>query len=129
MGGMGGGLDKDDDDGPAAKRARTEDSLVPEGDWARRFGGPIKFQVAVPHVSDKPEWRLMGQTLTLTLPLTDPVSVVKAKVHEETGLPPGKQKLARDGLFFKDSQSLSYYNVGPGTVIQLQLKERGGRKK
>ncbi|XP_064080523.1 splicing factor 3A subunit 1-like [Macrobrachium nipponense] len=128
---MGGvvGVDKDDDEGPAAKRARTEDTLVPEEDWARRFPGPVKFQVAVPQVSDKPEWRLMGQTLSLTLPVTDPVSVVKAKLHEETGLPPGKQKLARDGLFFKDSQSLSYYNVGPGTVIQLQLKERGGRKK
>ncbi|KAK4319739.1 hypothetical protein Pmani_009394 [Petrolisthes manimaculis] len=127
MGGMGG--DKDDDDGPAAKRARTEETLVPEMDWARRFNGPVKFQVIVPVVADKPEWRLSGQTLTLSLPLTDPVSVVKAKVHDQTGLPPGKQKLARDGLFFKDSQSLAYYNVGHGTVIQLQLKERGGRKK
>ncbi|XP_064102664.1 splicing factor 3A subunit 1-like [Macrobrachium nipponense] len=51
------------------------------------------------------------------LPVTDPVSVVKAKPHEEIGLPPGKHKLARDGLFFKDSQSLTYYNVGSGTVI------------
>ena len=32
---------------------------------------------------DKPEFRLQGQTLSLTLPLTDPVSVVKAKLHEE----------------------------------------------
>ncbi|KAG7167454.1 splicing factor 3A subunit 1-like [Homarus americanus] len=129
MGGMGGGPDKDDDEGPAAKRARTEETLVLEVEWARRFNGPVKFQVAVPVVADKPEWRLAGQTLTLTLPLTDPVSVVKAKVHDETGLPPGKQKLARDGLFFKDSQSLAYYNVGHGTTLQLQLKERGGRKK
>lgn len=128
MGNMGAG-DKDEDEGPAAKRARTEETLVPEAEWTRRFSGPVKFQVAVPVVTDKPEWRLSGQTLTLTLPLTDPVSVVKAKVHDETGLPPGKQKLARDGLFFKDSQSLAYYNVGHGTVIQLQLKERGGRKK
>nr|XP_027216337.1 splicing factor 3A subunit 1-like [Penaeus vannamei] len=129
MGGMGGGPEKDDDEGPSAKRARTEESLVPEGEWARRFPGPVKFQVAVPVVADKPEWRLDGQTLTLSLPLTDPVSVVKAKLHDMIGLPPGKQKLARDGLFFKDSQSLAFYNVGHGTVIQLQLKERGGRKK
>jgi len=33
------------------------------------------------------------------------------------------------GLFFKDSNSLAYYNIMPGTVINLQLKERGGRKK
>ncbi|XP_071528382.1 splicing factor 3A subunit 1 [Panulirus ornatus] len=129
MGAVGSGPEKDDDEGPAAKRARTEETLVPEAEWTRRFSGPVKFQVAVPVVADKPEWRLAGQTLSLTLPLTDPVSVVKAKIHDETGLPPGKQKLARDGLFFKDSQSLAFYNVGHGTVIQLQLKERGGRKK
>lgn len=33
------------------------------------------------------------------------------------------------GMFFKDSNSLAYYNMMPGTVISLQLKERGGRKK
>jgi len=33
------------------------------------------------------------------------------------------------GLFFKDSNSLAYYNIMPGTVLNLQLKERGGRKK
>lgn len=33
------------------------------------------------------------------------------------------------GLFFKDSNTLAYYNVPPGAVIQLQVKERGGRKK
>jgi len=44
-------------------------------------------------MSEKPEWRLKGQVLTLTLPLSDTVSVIKAKIHEETGMPPGKQKL------------------------------------
>lgn len=119
----------DDDEGPAAKKPRTEESLVAEAEWARRFPGPVKFLVTVPMVGDKPEFKLLGQTLTLTLPLTDPVSVVKSKVHESTGVPPGKQKLAKEGMFFKDSMSLAFYNVGNGTTIQLQLKERGGRKK
>jgi len=119
----------DDDEGPAAKKPRTEESLVAEAEWMRRFPGPVKFQVTVPMMSDKPEFRLSGQTLTLTLSLTDPISVVKSKVHEETGLPPGKQKLAKEGMFFKDSLTLAYYNVSHGTTIQLQLKERGGRKK
>jgi hypothetical protein len=44
-------------------------------------------------MSEKPEWRLKGQVLMLTLPLSDTVSVIKAKSHEETGMPPGKQKL------------------------------------
>lgn len=42
---------------------------------------------------DKAEWKLGGQVLDITLPLEDPVSVVKAKIHEITNMPPGKQKL------------------------------------
>lgn len=38
-------------------------------------------------------------------------------------------KLSPQGLFFKDTNSLAYYNVPPGAVIHLQVKERGGRKK
>lgn len=33
------------------------------------------------------------------------------------------------GMFLKDTNSLAFYNVPPGAVIQLQIKERGGRKK
>lgn len=33
------------------------------------------------------------------------------------------------GIFIKDSNSLAYYNVTPTSIVQLQLKERGGRKK
>ncbi|RZF48905.1 hypothetical protein LSTR_LSTR003285 [Laodelphax striatellus] len=90
---------------------------------------PVSFKVSVPNMSDKPEWKLNGQVLSMVLPLQDTVSVIKAKIHESTGMPPGKQKLHLDGLFFKDSNSLAYYNITVGTVIQLQLKERGGRKK
>ena len=32
-------------------------------------------------------------------------------------------------MTFQDANSLAYYNLLPGTVLNLQLKERGGRKK
>ena len=32
-------------------------------------------------------------------------------------------------MFIKDTNTLAYYNVGNGAIMQLQLKERGGRKK
>ena len=72
---------------------------------------------------------------------------------EELGMPQGKQKLQHESIFFKvlfqhlyydssessiyydwtfyfqDANSLAYYNVTPGTMLNLQLKERGGRKK
>ena len=37
--------------------------------------------------------------------------------------------LFSQGIFFKDSNTLAYYNVANGSTVQLQLKERGGRKK
>ena len=33
------------------------------------------------------------------------------------------------GGAFYDQNTLAYYNMTPGTMLQLQLKERGGRKK
>lgn len=117
------------DDEPASKKMRSEETLMPEAQFLVKYKSPVSLKVAVPNMSEKPEWRLKGQLLTLTLPLSDTVSVIKAKIHEETGMPPGKQKLQWEGLFFKDSNSLAYYNIMPGTIINLQLKERGGRKK
>jgi len=83
----------------------------------------------VPSMLDKSEWKLGGQSFSITLPLTDTVSVIKAKVYDELGMPAGKQKLQLDGLFMKDSNTLAFYNFTPMCAVQLQVKERGGRKK
>lgn len=117
------------DDEPPAKKAKTEDQLIPEDVFLSRNRVPVTFKVMVPKADDKPEWKLKGQMLTYTLPLTDSIAVMKAKLNESLGLPAGKQKLQYDGIFMKDSNSLAYYNINKGAVISLQLKERGGRKK
>ena len=57
----------------------------------------------VPTDGSKPEWNLNGQVLDMTLSLRDPVSAIKAKIAEDTGMPPGKQKLRMETIFFKDS--------------------------
>lgn len=54
------------------------------------------FNVATPVLTDKPEWALNGQILNVTLPLQETVAVIKTKIHELTGMPPGKQKLQCD---------------------------------
>ncbi|CAG0922209.1 unnamed protein product [Notodromas monacha] len=118
-----------DYDEPPNKRMKTEETLIPEAQFMARFRGPVRFVVHLPNMPDKTEWRLDGRMVPMTLPLTDTVAVIKAKVHDETGMPPGKQKLHQDGLFFKDSNTLAFYNIGPSSVVVLQLKERGGRKK
>ena len=117
------------DDEPPSKRSRTEDQLIPEHDFLAQNKGPVTFQVQVPNMMDKSEWKLGGQSFTITLPLTDTVSVIKAKMFDELGMPAGKQKLQLDGMFMKDSNTLAYYNFLPMSVVQLQVKERGGRKK
>ncbi|XP_064644330.1 splicing factor 3A subunit 1-like [Lineus longissimus] len=114
---------------PPSKRMKTEESLVPEEEFLRRNRGPVTFKVAVPSMPDKGEYKLSGQMLMFTLPLTDSVAVIKAKLNEEVGMPAGKQKLQYDGLFIKDSNTLAYYNFVHGATVVLQLKERGGRKK
>ena len=54
------------------------------------------FNVLTPILTDKPEWTLNGQMLNITLPLQETVSTIKTKIHELTGMPPGKQKLQCD---------------------------------
>uniref|UniRef100_A0A0B7ASQ4 Splicing factor 3A subunit 1 n=1 Tax=Arion vulgaris TaxID=1028688 RepID=A0A0B7ASQ4_9EUPU len=80
-------------DEPPNKKQKTEENLIPEYVFLQKHKGSVKVQVVVPTVSDKPEWNLKGQTLEYNLPLTDSVSVLKAKLHETLGMPAGKQKL------------------------------------
>lgn len=117
------------DDEPLSKRQRTEDNLIPEEEFMAKNPSNVTIKVQVPNSSEKPEWKLNGQVLNLTLPLKETISVVKTKIHEQTQLPPGKQKLQLEGVFVKDSNTLAYYNVTNGAVLALALKERGGRKK
>jgi len=117
------------DEEPPNKKQKTEEDLISEEEFMRRNKGPVLFRVAIPNMPDKPEFKLNGQLLAFTLPLTDSISVIKAKLHEELGMPAGKQKLQYDGLFVKDSNTLAFYNFTKGAIVHLQLKERGGRKK
>ncbi|KAL3277112.1 hypothetical protein HHI36_012470 [Cryptolaemus montrouzieri] len=117
------------EDEPSNKKIRNEDSLIPEEVFLSRNASPVSVKVAIPVAPEKSEWKLSGQVMALTLPLSESVANLKVKIQEETGMPPAKQKLFHDGMFFKDSNTLAYYNIAPGSVIQLQVKERGGRKK
>jgi splicing factor 3A subunit 1 len=117
------------DEEPPNKKSRSEDNLIPEAVFLQNHKGPVTVQIQVPQVSDKPEWRLNGQMLSINLQLTDAISVLKAKIQEETDMPPAKQKISYEGIFFKDNNTVAYYNLLSGATIQLQIKERGGRKK
>ncbi|KAJ8910455.1 hypothetical protein NQ315_008867 [Exocentrus adspersus] len=117
------------EDEPVNKKMRNEDSLIPEEVFLSRNPNPVSVKVTVPLMPEKSEWKLTGQLLSFTLPMSETVGNLKMKLQEETNMPPAKQKLFFDGMFFKDSNTLAYYNITPGSLIQLQIKERGGRKK
>lgn len=119
----------EEDDAPAAKRARTEDALEPEHSWLARHPGAAHLQVALPSVPERAEWRLDGRSLSLSVSLSTSIAELKNILQRSTNMPIAKQKLHYEGLFFKDTNTLAYYNVPPGAVLQLQVKERGGRKK
>lgn len=117
------------EDEPPNKRSRQEDNLIPEDVFMQQHKGPVSIQVQCPTVTDKPEWKLSGQLITITIPLADTIQKLKQKVQESTDMPPAKQKISHDGIFFKDSNSVAFYNLVSGSTVHLQVKERGGRKK
>ena len=74
----------------------------------------------VPTDGSKPEWNLNGQVLDMTLSLRDPVSAIKAKIAEDTGMPPGKQKLRMETIFFKDSNR-SGHDTNPFLIFSFYI--------
>ncbi|KAH8368971.1 hypothetical protein KR200_000749 [Drosophila serrata] len=113
---------------PPAKKLRSEDNLIPEAEFIASHKSPVTIQVQVPN-SDKSEWKLNGQMIAVTMALSEPITNLKTKLQDETGMPPAKQKIFYEGMFFKDSNTMAFYNLVNGTTVHLQVKERGGRKK
>lgn len=72
------------DDEPASKRLKTEESLIPEDKFLVQYPSPVHLYIQLPNVPEKPEWQLRGQTLSLTLPLTDPVRVSSTGILMDT---------------------------------------------
>eukprot|EP00897_Mesotaenium_endlicherianum_P000066 jgi/Mesen1/1005/ME000120S00159 len=107
------------------RRQLAEDEELDDAD---RAAGPIRIVVAVPSVEG--EEKLNGQSVDVTVEsVGETTGQLKERIAAEIGLPANKQKLNARAGFFKDSLSLAYYNVAPGDVVTLNLKERGGRKK
>ncbi|RCV26419.1 hypothetical protein SETIT_5G243700v2 [Setaria italica] len=115
-------------DEPEPKRQRTDDaSLIPAEQFLAQHPGPASISVSVPNLD---EGNLRGQVLQIPVQsLSDTVGSLKEQIAGELQLPANKQKLSVRTSFLKDNLTLAYYNVGPGVVINLTLRERGGRKK
>ncbi|PAV59164.1 hypothetical protein WR25_24592 [Diploscapter pachys] len=111
---------------PPSKRQKTEDELVPESEWAQKVSGQVDLRVALPQAD---EAGLDGSIIALTTDITSTIADLKTKLQDKFNLPISKQKLVFDGFFLKDNCTCAYYNMNNHSLISLQLKERGGKRK
>jgi len=103
--------------------------LVQEKEWLETHPGPLLIVIQTPDLEDKSTWNLRGQLLRIPVLMSDKVKVLKDKIAEQIGgMPPNKQKLKGEIGFWKDNKTLAYYNATNGMILELGIKERGGRK-
>jgi len=122
------------EDEPSTKRQKTEQelNLIPEAEFVAAHPDPVKIIIQVPPAptTEKNEWNFQGHQLEFSMEMQHTVQNIKEKIKEALGMPPNKQKLKAPGIsILKDANTLGFYNITPGTVISLGVKERGGRKK
>merc|ERR1719163_719348 len=118
--------DDDEDEEPDAKKPRLD--LVPEEDFAARSPPSVKLIVQVLGA----ELTGVAQTLTLDAPIRGRVGELKGLLQQAgCTIPVARLKLYHQEkrLVLKDSNSLAFYNLVGGTVLEAKQQERGGRKK
>lgn len=120
----------EDGDGDSDVLEKADGGRLLSGeDWLKKQGDKAKVRIKVTKHSNK-EWKLEGQEIQLAVPLKSTVTKLKNWIAKNTKLPANKQKLQIDSIgFLRDSKTLASYNVGDASIITLEVKERGGRKK
>ncbi|OWZ19584.1 Splicing factor 3 subunit [Phytophthora megakarya] len=130
---------------PATKRQRTGgSSLMPEKEFASRHPGMVRLLVKVPNDPDNAQWKLEGQTLTLELDIKDNMRTLKQKLMVSVlemhwpftllmqialqNMPVNKQQLKFSMGFVKDALTCAHYNFVNDTVLELSVRQRGGRR-
>mmetsp|Transcript_105435 Transcript_105435/g.297934 ORF Transcript_105435/g.297934 Transcript_105435/m.297934 type:complete len:703 (+) Transcript_105435:81-2189(+) len=124
--------DDDEDDEPSAKKPRLDDgSLLPEAKWLEKHPMPIQILVQV---------TLGADASAASIPAVIPLEIsLRARVLEmKQMLAPKvaaagvtytnmKLKAQGPGYLLKNANTLAFYNVAPGNVIELSKKQRGGK--
>lgn len=114
---------------PAAEPVATPAGLVAEAEWLERNGEAVQIVIKVPKHGNA-NWDLQGQEMEIKAPLKSTIGKLKKKLSGALKVPANKQKLqCATGGFMKDKMTLAFYNIADKSVIQMEVKERGGRKK
>jgi splicing factor 3A subunit 1 len=119
--------DDDDDDGePDAKKPRLD--FMPEEQFMASSPPIVKLIVQVLGA----EMTGVGQTLTVEASIRWRVGELKGLLQQAgCTIPTPRLKLYHQEkrVLLKDSNSLAFYNLVGGTILEAKTQERGGRKK
>ena len=108
-----------------------DSSLMPEDQWLKYYSSNVTVNVKVPPVGGDTEWNFKGQIIRMSMDPRTTISQLKEAISTYLGsMPPKKIRLRtynRSAL--KEKHSLAHYNILDNTMLELSVKERGGRKK
>ncbi|KZT60831.1 ubiquitin [Calocera cornea HHB12733] len=70
---------------------------------------------------------LTGKEIEIEIEPDDPISRIKEKVEEQSGVPPQQQRLIFSGRQMADEKTAKELNITSGSTLHLVLALRGGR--
>jgi len=124
------GGEEDEDDDPTAKKVNPA-MMIPENQWAVKYPSPIQVLVQVNLGADA-----VAAGVPSAIPLEinvkttaqDMKTMLTAKVSAAGANPTNmKLKVQSTGYMLKNNMTLAFYNISPGSVIELTKKQRGGK--
>ncbi|OAX41319.1 hypothetical protein K503DRAFT_767789 [Rhizopogon vinicolor AM-OR11-026] len=119
---------------PAIKRQKIAKlpggALYPEADWIAMHPYTISLTVQLPNDPSKPEWKLNGQTVTVSdLPLTLLVSTLRDRINQVLGssLPLSKVRISYAGKMLTNTSTIASHNLEDEDLVTLSITV--GKKK
>ncbi len=91
---------------------------------------PINIIINVPNDPTASNWNFNGQTITVSVSVTASVKDLKESLGVEYlgNMPANKMQLKTNAHGFLKDATLAALNIGPGTVIDVSSKSRGGKR-
>jgi splicing factor 3A subunit 1 len=113
---------------PAIKRQKIAKlpggALYPEADWIGMHPYTISLTVQLPNDPSKPEWKLDGQTITVSdLPLTLLVSTLRDRINQVLGssLTLSKVRISYAGKMLTNTSTIASHNLEDEDLVTLSI--------
>jgi len=123
--------DNDGDDEDPTDKKPDLTKLIPEHQWIQKHPTPVQILVQVSLGADAVAANVPS-AIPLELPVRTKVSEMKSMLAPRVSaagatLTSMKLKVQSTGCVLNNTHTLAFYNISPGTVIELTKKQRGGK--